>query len=95
MLQIIQAISLVILDNTQYLMLHKMSIMPSIMLLSKYPSNKNKLDMKQEYNSVPIIHKSMRLLSSFVVAQMILLALLHYFLNLHWVFPGAQKLRHA
>lgn len=63
----IQAISLVMLDNTQYLMLHKMSIMPLIILLSKYPGNKNKLDIKQEYNSVPIVHKSMKPFSSFVV----------------------------
>lgn len=46
MLQVIQAISLVMLDNTQYLMLHKMSIMSSIILLSKYPGNKTKLKYK-------------------------------------------------
>lgn len=68
MFQVIQATSLLMLDNAQYLMLHKMSIMSSIILPSKYAGNKNKLDIKQEYNSVPVVHKSMRRLSSFVVA---------------------------
>ena len=55
--------------------------------------------LKQEYHSVPIVNSmfplSTRPLSSFVVAYIILLALLHYFLNLYWVFPRAWQLRHA
>lgn len=55
MLQVMQSVSLTILDNTQYLTLHKMPITLSIILLFKHAVNKN-LDIKQEYHSVPLVN---------------------------------------